>query len=177
MSKISEAGKLYLEDYYILNEAKKEAGNYLDDVLKQVHNIVSDEIKSLDKPYLKWEIWVNQSTRGYMQIYLVPQSEKEISKKSKISILYKDVRYTTELSNTSSVRISVWTSSEAKYFIKEVKKLSMNLMNKDIYKTKILPLDLNDSVQSAETISEYILDVYNSINLIIEELIENKNIE
>lgn len=171
--KLSEGGKLYLNEYYILDEALNDVNDFLNEILDRVYKTLEMKIKSSESEAFTWNIYQNKSRRGYLELGI--QSNKEIEEfgKAKIQIIYKDIRYAEDLSSTSGVKIQTWSPASMNNFISEVKSVSVDLFKKDIYENGFVYLNFDDSDKSAETIVEYILGKYEQVNKVI-EVIENK---
>lgn len=67
MEKISEMGKLFLKDYYVLTEAKDQSHDFLDAVLENVYKLIEErreELPDLGSSY-QWKTWSNKSNLGH----------------------------------------------------------------------------------------------------------------
>ena len=173
MEKLTEAGKLYLYDYQILTEARKEVERYLNAVVEEVYNIISKEIDDLSSSGLKIHLWENQSSKGHMSLQFICLNNDCIFRKGKadIHIIYKDIRNTDLLSPVSS-KISTWSPTVASKSESILRKLSIEKYREDIYEPKIIELDLNSSTQAADEIAREILNRCNMLVSLIQSLNE-----
>lgn len=173
MEKLSQAGRLYLEDYYILSEALKDIDDFLESIIDQVQESLINITDELSIPELNWSLWRNKSSRGSIEINGFAKTNilSIGKKKAKIIIEYKDIRKTDELINPATIIISVWSPGTANEFKKKMQNLSKDFLGEDIYKKEYLELDLESASKSAEKISEFISEQCNKINIILNKMI------
>lgn len=171
--KLSEGGKLYLNEYYILDEALNDVNDFLNEILDRVNRTLELKIGNDASGIFSWNIYQNKSRRGYLELGIHSNTENEEFGNAKIQIIYKDIRYAEDLSSTSTVKIQTWSPASLNNFIGEVKKVSGDLFGSDIYENVSIYLNFDDSDKSAEAIAEYILKKYEQVNKVI-EVIENR---
>lgn len=171
--KLSEGGKLYLNEYYLLDEALNDINDFFNEVLDRVYKTLDFKIKNNEAGIFDWNIYQNKSRRGYLELGVQANTENEAFGKAKIQIIYKDIRYAEDLSSTSAVKIQTWSPASLDNFIGEVKKISQDMFKKDIYENDFVYLDFDDSDKSAETVVDYILRKYEQVNQIIKVIEDN----
>lgn len=166
MTSMTDAGALYLNDYYILSEARKEMDQFLNHVVTNVHAKLIEELKLIPDDIIKWTIWINQTSLGYMQITAI--ATKQISKP--IYIIYRDIRNTSSLTDPKSIELSISTIAEAKQLKLDLNRLSQKmfsyLLTDPIYPT----LNLSSSEESVDTIVSVILNRCNQLIQIIQTM-------
>ena len=124
MERLSEAGKLYLQDFYILNEAQNDVFIFWDAVMNQVYQNLVEGIKDLSGPedVFVWEAWKNESKPGRLDVW--PSAKKEVIpfKKGKgdLYLICRDVRHEAELSDTASVSVKIRCTN---YFLRSLKQV------------------------------------------------------
>lgn len=171
MEKLSEAGVLYLTDYQILNEAKKEVERYLNSVVEEVNTIVSSRVEELTTDKIKVNLWENQSSKGHIDVYFASLTDSALLRRDKadIYVVYKDIRNLDNNSPTSA-RVSVWTPNVASKFEKVMKKKSLDKLEMDIYESVIIEFDLSNSMDTAQRIADEMLSKCETIVSLLEEI-------
>lgn len=131
MEKLSEAGKLYLQDYYILNDAQNDVFVFLDALMNQVYQNVAEGIKDLYDPgnIFSWEAWKNESKPGRLGVWPLPESETVPFRKGKSDLYLRccDVRHEAGLSETAGVTVVIRCTN---YFLKSLKQVSPEILGK-----------------------------------------------
>ena len=178
MEKLTEMGKLYLHDYYVLTEAQEQSHDYLDTTLECIIERIEDrkeELLDLGDDYY-WETWNNKSNLGYYQIYLKSKVENKLlrGKRVDIMITYRDVRHTNMLNNPTSVEIYIGCKS---FFHKKVNQISQIELD-EAYSKAIetgTPIDYKRKKLFSTEISLNLLSASDSADIIADELIERAN--
>lgn len=173
MEKLTEAGKLYLCDYQILTEARKEVERYLNSVVEEVYSIISKETDDLSSNDFRIYLWENQSSKGHLEVQFICSNDNSIFRKSKadIYIIYKDIRNTNLLSPVSS-KVFTWSPTVASKLEKILRKSSLEKFGEDLYKPVIIELDINSSTQAADKIAREILKRCNFVINLLQSLNE-----
>lgn len=96
---LSNSGKLYLNEYYILTEAKKELDLYFDLVVDQVYQNLKLEEENYNNANFQWFVWQNKSTKGRIDIEFKTLGKLPIFREGKadVYVIYKDIRHTNKL--------------------------------------------------------------------------------
>lgn len=172
MEKLSEAGKLFLKDYLVLNEAKNDVDRYLNTTVRKVHDIILEQLDDFNTEYLQLNIWENKSTRGRLQIRFKSLIEHELFREDRydIYIMYRDIRNATDLFTNNSVKIFLHSPAAVSNLKDSLIKLSQKKLGYNIYNKKIILLDLDSSTQSAEKIAEEIFDMINIIKELLKDI-------
>ncbi|MCD8503244.1 MAG: hypothetical protein LRY71_18305 [Bacillaceae bacterium] len=172
MTKLSNAGKLYLDEFYILTEAKKELDRYLDMVVDQVYQELKSKETLYSNSHFQWSVWQNKSTKGRIDVEFKVKEKISYFREGKadLYIIYKDIRHTNSLQNPASVRISLWTPAAANGVKEEVQQMSLKLHQENLYNPMFLELDLEDSQETATRMAECILDRSKMIFTVLEEI-------
>lgn len=176
MERISEAGILYLNDYQILTEARKEVERFLDSIIDEVYNILTNDKQSFDSNNFSMHIWKNQSSRGYMEVQFKNLRDGNLFRKDKVDlyIIYKDIRISDDI-HPNSVEITVWSPNVASVLEDVLKRISTEKLGFDIYKPTIVEFDFNNSIASAEKIAREIFNKTDLIEKLVGEILIKDN--
>lgn len=173
MTKITEAGALYLKDYYVLNEAKDEMDQFLNTVLATVHTKLAEELKELSDGTFQWVVKNNQSSPGYLQVnLLLPNGIHGFIRAGNVDvyIIYRDIRNTSRISEPKSIELTVTTSAQAKQLRAELMKMSEDVSEGALLGHHYPALDLSSSENSAETIVDKMLSLCVELRGMIEDI-------
>lgn len=114
---LEESARLYLADYYLLEEARDSANRFLKDIGQSLAASVREQLgQRVDSP-VKWGEWV-QKDGGALEFWVDAQDIPELERLEpyKYSVVYRDAMRTGRLSDTTKCRIfgtSPKTSSAA----------------------------------------------------------------
>ncbi|MDY0236315.1 MAG: hypothetical protein RBR71_09815 [Gudongella sp.] len=172
MERISEAGVLYLNDYQILTEARKEVERFLNAIVDEVYNIIVNETDKISSDNFSTNIWQNQTAKGHLEVQLIGLKENSIFRKDKadLYIVYKDIRNIDDIEPNSG-KITVWSPNVASKLEKSLGSVSMKSLGEDIYQSTIVEFDLNNSMSTAEEIAREIFNKYDLIEKLITEIL------
>jgi len=173
MTKLTEAGALYLKDYYILTEARDEMEKYLDRVLSVVHFKLVDMMQELTDDITKWSVWNNQSSPGYMQIstqLLKGDSNIRRIGKTDVYVVYRDVRHSSRIKEPYSVELKVTTYGQAKLLRQEIELRSVNMFGNNIIGYHYPSLVPESSDDSADIIFDASQDICMKLKKIIDSI-------
>lgn len=174
MAKLTEAGALYLKDYYILTEARDEMEKYLDKVLSAVHLKLVDMMQELTDDIIKWGVWSNQSSPGYMQIFIqLLKGDSSIRRigKTDVYVVYRDVRHSSRIKDPYSVELNVTTYGQTKSLRQEIERLSLNMFGTNIIGYHYPSLVPDSSDESAEIIFDTAQDLCMKLKKIINSIV------
>lgn len=130
MPKLTEAGALYLKDYYILTEAREEMEKLVNEVLSAVFFKLDEMKQELTDVITKWSIWRNQSSPGYMEIQLqLLKGDPNIRRidKTDVYIVYRDVRHSPRIKEPYSVELKVTTPGQAESLRQNIEWYAVNM--------------------------------------------------
>lgn len=172
MEKLSEIGKLYLKDYLVLDEAKKDMDRFLDTVIGKTEKILVKEFESLEPDGFAINVVERESKKGYMSVhYKCLESKKHFRKDSVVlRIIYRDVRLATDLTDPTCVKIYLDTPKVASEVEEKLREISQYRGDGNFYETKFVKLSLDDSKKSAEEIAAYILGKGEKIKRLFSEI-------
>lgn len=178
MEKLSEAGRLYLKDYTILEEARKDMIRYLNAVVEEANELINEEIEELAPEGFRVSTKKVKASKGKLFIRFECLEDYKGFRKNKvdISVSYRDIRRTSDLSDSTFTKIYSNTPKIASDLESKMRSLSEEKFGVDIYKPEYVNLNLDNSSKSAEEIKENILDKCNKIRKLINELIEKENL-
>lgn len=174
MAKLSEAGALYLKDYYILTEAREEMESYLDKVLLAGYSKLADMVQELTDDTTKWGVWRSQSPMGYMQIgvqVLLGEFGGSRKGRSDVFVAYRDVRHTTRITDPLSVEIGVAVHGQSKLLGQEIERRSLNMLGSNIIGYQYPGLIPESSDESADNVFETIQDICMKLKKIIDAIV------
>lgn len=176
MERLSNAGKLYLNEYYILSEARTDLERYLDSVVDQVYQMLLSKENDFTTSKFSWSVWQNKSTKGRIDVEFKAKGKLPFFReaKSDISVIYKDIRHFNKFTDPETIRISVWSPGTSKNVEQEIQQQGLNNYQKNIYEEIYVKLNLEDSSEAAEKISEHIIEKSELIFSIINEIVEVK---
>lgn len=187
--KLSEAGRLYLQDYYILDEARKDVDRFIGEILEETFSRLNEEAGNFSDDVFNWQLWVARSSPGYFSISSQYKKDGGLFRKGKddIYITYQDVRRCNDLKKTDSIKIEINTSSIFKRNLKKFKennalKLEEALkeiadkdtpldFNKKVHYELELKIDLNDSDNSIVQITDLILEKWSALDEFVRMLV------
>jgi len=176
MEKLSEAGKLYLQDFYILNEAQSDVFIFLDAVMNQVYQNLVEEIKDLSgrDDVFVWESWKNESKSGRLDVW--PSTKKEVipfrKGKGDLYLICRDVRHEAELSDTASVSVTIRCTN---YFLRSLRQVpsetlelalktaeehgtSVDVNKRNVLNREEVKLNLDSVSGSVDSVTEFIME-------------------
>jgi len=171
MERLTEAGSLYLNDYQILDEARKEVDRYLNSVVEEVNNIVSAEIPNILTEKYKINVWENKSSKGHFEVQFICMYDTSIMRRDKVdlSLIYKDIRNEYNI-NSASAKVYLYAPSIASKLENRLSKLSEEKIGENIFQQSIIEFDLNNSLSTAMKISSEMLNKTKSVVSFLEEL-------
>lgn len=163
--KLSEAGKLYLEDYTLLEQVKADVDQFLNRLSETVYESLKIEMDGYDGlPYVG-RPWLNQSTKGRIDLDVMTSEGNTILRPNKadISIIYKDIRHYTKLPSSATIRISVWTPDVARSVRQHLEDLCVRKEMASCYQDQIVAIDLDDLQSTADDVVGIMMSKMNSI--------------
>ncbi len=174
MEKLSEAGKLYLKDYLVLDQVRKDLNRFLNTVVNEIYEIILEETDDLSPEGFKLKLWKNKSSKGHMQVKFLSLKDRKLFRKDRgdLYIIYKDIRNTTDLSSPASVKVYVHSPTIASELEEELRGLSRQELDRDIYEAEVVEFDSDSSSQIAEKVAEQMLDQCNLLRNLIKKLDE-----
>ena len=169
MDRLSEAGELYLDNYFVLEKANNEVENYLDSVLNNTIKLVLEGLKDLNSDYFEWSYRVNNSNPGTIQFWPVNLIESNVFRldQKDIYVKYNDIRRFSDYEKSDSVKIYMYNPNVSSYLEDIIGKIVKYKDLDKIYKEEFISLDLGNSINSAEKISEKILNRCEAVNDLI----------
>ncbi len=188
MEKLSQAGRLYLKDYYIINEAQKDLFAYLNTIQENVYNNLVDRKNEIPVPDgFVWNTWMSKSNPGILSIW--PASDKDIKVfrkgKAELSLDCKDVRHDNNLTSNDSVSLYIHSNNTFRSSLKLNDDSLLNFAIQAASKHNIIlrftqrssyysqvTINLDDAIESAENITDEIINCCAAIDEFIRVLIK-----
>lgn len=163
-----------MKDYYILNEARDEMEKYLDEVLSAVYLQLVDVTQELEDDIVKWSLWRNQSSPGYLEIGLqLLKGDPNMRRigKTDVYVVYRDIRRSSRIKESYSVELKVTTYGQAKLLRHEIERLSLNMFDNNIIGYHYPSLVPDSSDESADIIVEAAQDLFMKLRQIIGSIV------
>ena len=191
MEKLSQAGRLYLEHFYILQEAQNDVNNFLNEVVEKTYQGLLEKKDLLPVPKnFTWQIWKNQASPGVIEISPVALMETGLFSKGKVDLhlTYLDVRHDSKLTETDAVSITINSTNRIR---KKLKRLPFDIpsMAEEIELVNETPLDfgqrvnyrsqlqlnLDSASESSEIVMEYIVERCEEVEAFVSRLLTQVN--
>lgn len=191
MEKLSQAGRLYLEHFYILQEAQNDVNNFLNEVVEKTYQGLLEKKDLLPVPKnFTWQIWKNQASPGVIEISPVALMETGLFSKGKVDLhlTYLDVRHDSKLTETDAVSITINSTNRIR---KKLKRLPFDIpsMAEEIELVNESPLDfgqrvnnrsqlqlnLDSASESSEIVMEYIIERCEEVEAFVSRLLTQVN--
>ncbi len=188
MEKLTEAGRLYLNDYYVLEEARNDLFVFLNYITDQVYDkwLEQKNKKELfnNVKELSWGSWKSKGNPGNIQFEPKATAEKGYglyeAGESGIVLAYGDIRHRSELYDPSSVQLHISavnnirkklnqiSAEKMEQAMKELSKynIDLDISKRAIYQTfvKINPADPETTI---DEITEIIAEKCQGIEVLI----------
>ena len=181
MEKLSEAGRLYLADFQVLNKAYVDIVDYLDTIIKHVYANLEEQLATISvAPQMSWDVWENKSRPS---IYVYPTFKSELGPfvtKTNIEIIYRDVRHDTRSNDSRYVCVYAYPTAVFKKNVKslpdEIHTRMLSLAQENGLGTELtqslsrlaeIKLDLDSASESADEIVRVFIGAVKGVNEII----------
>jgi hypothetical protein len=173
---LSNTGRLYLNEFYILNEARKDLEFFLDALTDSVFQQLMMRKVDFSSNHFSWDVWRNKSTYGRIDVEFKVKEKVPLFRdgKADIYIIYEDIRHTVDLKNHSTIKISVWSPSAAKGVEQTIKQEGLKNFQTNIYEVYFVEINVEDSSETAKKIVEHITEKSKLIFMIIERILASQ---
>lgn len=175
--KLSEAAKIYLSEYYILEQAKKNVDEFLNSVAEETYNYLNQNQERIILSGIKWDIErfdpkkVKSKSKLRIKLIATNNNKETLTTDTHfIYVIYKDVQNTIDLVNPHTVRIHAWTPNKYKEIREQIVTMNKDVIKNDIYSKDFIQLDLNSTEKSAEKIADFIINKCKEINIVVKNL-------
>ena len=131
---LEESARLYLADYYLLEEARDSANRFLQDIGQSLAASVREQLgQRVDSP-VKWGGWV-QKEGGALEFWVDEQDIPQLQRLEpyKYSVAYRDTMRTGRLSDTTKCRIYGSSPKSSAAAAAELKRMAKALGLPDPY--------------------------------------------
>lgn len=107
---IDESARLYLEDYYLLEQARTGAHRHLEAIVSGLSAALQEELRQRGETPIRFGTYM-QKGGGYLEVSVKKQDFPALDKigKWKYYICYRDATTTDKLSRTTKCRIFGWS--------------------------------------------------------------------
>ncbi|UCZ52919.1 hypothetical protein LGQ02_19390 [Bacillus shivajii] len=189
MKVLSNAGQLYLNEYYALKHAEHEVNKYLDNLTNHTYQYIVTHCSKLEANQYTWNC--HHSKPGRIELYPYFSNNQGIfeSDKVELSVLYRDVRDYDDMEKTESVRLSIYCRKALKEKLNKLPETTLNkasqLAEKHGIKIQVktgkplfymyIDLDLGDVEKSAKVIGEDMIRIGKGLDTFIDGIIEDNS--
>lgn len=159
---LSESSKLYLQNYYLLDQARTEAHKYLEDILTRAANEFDEYLKNQTNDAMPFNKWV-QKDGGNAEFFLNrkdPIPGLESIDRWKFSIVYRDATRSTRISSPTNCKVYCSAPKIAAKQNYELNRMTTKLGLPDLFRVEEIDL-LNGSEDEVVTaITEKFIELY-----------------
>lgn len=159
---LSESSKLYLQNYYLLDQARTEAHKYLEDILTRAANEFDEYLKNQTNDVLSFSKWV-QKDGGNAEFFLNrkdPIPGMESIDRWKFSIVYRDATRSVRISSPTKCKVFCSAPKIAAKQNYELNRMTTKLGLPDLFRVEEIDL-LNGSEDEVVTaITEKFIELY-----------------
>ena len=143
MEKLSEAGRLYLKDYSILEEARKDMVRYLNAIVDETYDLVNEEIDDMAPEGFEMHTWKNDSSKGVMHASFRCISDIEFFRKDKmdLKVFYRDIRRAKDLSDPKFIKIYLASPKIASDLEDTLRNFAKDRIDENIYEPEYIKLN------------------------------------
>ena len=198
MEKLSQVGRLYLKEYLILNEAMEDVFAFLNLIQENIYKNLLDRIDEIPTTdYFAWKTWYSKSKPG--SISVMPESMRDIAVgeigvfrkgKQEISLSCRDVRRDKRIATTDSLSIIIGTNNTIRRKLRYLNQgllssavsaaagyeVPLNFMKRTNYYS-LVPINLDDAGESAELVTDALINCCIAINDFISVLVKQGEID
>lgn len=104
---LDESARLYLVDYYLLDQARSDAHRYLEEIARQLAESLQGRMKQWDGGPITYTLEAAKGG-GYVAICARRQDDSP-DFPAKYYVIYRDAMTTPKLSNTTNCRVFGWS--------------------------------------------------------------------
>lgn len=173
---ITENGRLYIKNYYVLDQTRNEVHQYLENLANNFSNLVNENIKLQNNDPFIFKKYIKKGG-GRVEIYLdvkkIPDEISYIGDKIKFNLIYSDVITSNNISSPTKCKIYGYSPKNNSKLISEVRRISTlnNIKNPyDELEMELVEKQFDDTTKmlAKEFISRH--DAFIKImNILIEE--------
>jgi len=177
---ISESGQLYLKSYYILEQARKEAHQYLAKIAETFSSRVDERIKEIDHPTFGFRKYV-QKDGGRVEFIAEYKDNIEVPELEdlgdlKYTIVYTDAMRNDSLSSSTSFVINAVSPKISAHLTSELKRVAIILNYPDPYSDTYGELMVDSFEDIVSQLTRAFLDRQSQVIQILEFLIKEKQL-
>lgn len=175
---ISESSRLYLSNYYVLDQAKQEAERYLERIIRQVTNEVEEYFNTRDDGEINFIKFV-QKNGGYAEFLFErkgPIAGLDTIDRWKFAIAYIDVMRTERLTSPTKCRLYCFAPQSHVKQNLEIKRMAVKLDLPDLFSP--IEMELLDSTfeEVVDQIKSQFLEFHENFLKIVWSLTEETKV-
>lgn len=175
---INESCRIYLNNYYVLEQTRNETNQFLEDIALRLAAAVEEEIKLKNTEEIRFHKYV-QNGGGHVEFYYDNKDgmkDLEDIGRWKYTINYKDAMRKEDLSSSTKCVVYTYSPQAVGNQIKELQRMAQLLKLPDPYRT--VEFDLLDTPPDELIIQlkNTFLEFHTNFLKIVEALKEEKNI-
>ena len=171
---INESSRLYLENYYVLEQARTETHSYLERIVTKMANEVEEYLKVPQNGEISFTKYV-QKDGGYSEFTFdrkEPLPDIKSIDKWKFSIAYRDAMRSEQISLSTNCKVYCFTPKSYGKQNYELERMTMKLGLTDLF--RVVEINLLDAPED-EVISEIkaqIVEFYDQFVQIVDGLVQ-----
>lgn len=172
--KISESSKLYLENYFVLEQARSDAHKYLEQLVTIMADEIDEYLEEQNTGEISFRKYI-QKDGGHAQFTFErkkPLPDIELVDNWKFSIAYKDAMKTIQLATPTKCKIYCLTPKAYAKQNYELERIRLKLGMPDLF--RVVEIDLLDAPveEVVSTIKAQVIEFYDQFIQIIDELVK-----
>ena len=170
---LSESSQLYLQNYYLLDQARTEAHKYLEDILTRAANEFDEYLKNQNNDALPFSKWV-QKDGGNAEFFLNrkdPIPGLESIDRWKFSIVCKDATRSVRISSPDKCKVFCFAPQNAAKQNYELNRMTTKLGVPDLFRVEEIDLLTNPEDEVVTAIKDQFIEFYDQFVQTVDGLI------
>ena len=172
---ISESGRHYLANYYLLEQTREDAHRFLEEIARSFSALVDEHLKLKGDSPLSFSVY-EQKGGGYVEFILRVRKDVEHPKEMddwKYSIVYRDAMRTQKLSDSTQCRVFGWSPKGNSRQQAEVERMAKTLgLARDPYDEVQFDLVGSTPDEVVDGIAQEFVSLYDDYARIVQATIE-----
>lgn len=171
---INESSRIYLENYYVLEQTRNETNHFLENIAIRFSTLVEDEIRHENTDEISFRKYV-QKDGGYVEfIFDNKKSIRHLESfdRWKYKIIYEDAMRKENLSSSTSCRVYGYSPQIYRQQISELKRMAKIMKLPDPYGSNEIDLLKAPVDEIVGELKNIFMDYHSNFLKIIEALIE-----
>lgn len=170
---LSESSKLYLQNYYLLDQARTEVHKYLEDILTRAANEFDEYLKNQTNDALSFSKWVQRD--GGNAEFILKRKDPIPGLKSvdqwKFSIVYRDATRSARISSPTKCKVYCFAPQNVAKQNYELNRMTTKLGLPDLFRVEEIDLLANPEDEVVTAIKEQFIEFYDQFVQTVDGLI------